>query len=654
MGGFKGVRGFVAAALAICAVAAIAPSTAAAVDGVECVSPPVLSLRDGVDWLVPVGVNWVQFDLTGETPTGGGAGAHVTGLVQVAAGDALSLTLLPGGPGGDGWWTFANVHSASTALAGGGAPELRVNGAVVAVAGGGGAPGSTLMDGGQVEVPGGAAGTPAPGLSGSGPAGGGGASAGAGGVAAPAPAAGSPGTDGVASVGGTGGSLITEPADLSFYALPGGGGGAGHFGGAGGASGVPGPSDAADLSSSGGGGGSSWLDPALVDLPMYQLANGAGLAASVVACDAADSAIPLPISLPDAVCRPPVIFGRVNATDQFVVPEGDNIAVFDAWGAAGGAVALVNGRLRPVQIGDPGAVFGNGGRATVARWVNGGDVFDVTVGGVGNLGGFNGGGFPRNREGYSTGGGGGTDIRPAGGNLASRVVAGGGAGGTGVTYPGGWTPQGAPIGEPSIVAGGAGGAVGADGTGTHPGLGATQVAPGVNGASEIPADDIAPGAGVGGAIIDYYAASEHAGGGGGGWYGGGSGGGVYTLNKVRGAGSGGGGSSFGLSSPDLPGPVYQDGVRADEGLVQIVTCRRDIAPITTTTSTTTTSTTTATTLSVTATTQVSGTSPPPPSTSGWQLPQTGEAHAGALVCAATITLSGAILLALRRRPARLR
>jgi hypothetical protein len=212
-------------------------------------------------WTVPAGVTRIFVDVAGAQggsagPNIGGKGGKVSGLLNVAPGDVLQITV--GGQsttnialygfGGNGG---SATNYGTSARAGGGlsaistaAPVTQTNALLIA-AGGGGTPNTSFAGGGGAG--GGLNGAGAPSTYGGTPTRGGGASQTAGGVAgsifdanSTAPTAGS------AINGGAGGSVPGGSAGWNG----GGGGGAGYFGGGGGAGG--------GNAQGSGGGGSSW------------------------------------------------------------------------------------------------------------------------------------------------------------------------------------------------------------------------------------------------------------------------------------------------------------------------------------------------------------------------------------------------------------
>ena len=231
------------------------------------------------------------------------------------------------------------------------------------------------------------------------------------------------------------------------------------------------------------------------------------------------------LGLPGTVSAATLTFEYTGAAQTWTVPAGANEVTFDLYGAQGAGA---------------GGVFagGLGGRATAIIPVTPGDVIQVTVGGWGSDGGFNGGGNARLFH-----GGGASDIRIGGTALADRVVVAGGGGGGGQQSDGGVSAAGGGGGGLEGLPGGSSGAPGGVGGG-----GGTQTAGGTAAGLATPGDF---GIGGSGDITD---AITGGGGGGGGWYGGGGGN----------VGGGGGGSGHGPA-----GTVFDAGVREGHGLVTV-------------------------------------------------------------------------------------
>lgn len=253
---------------------------------------------------------------------------------------------------------------------------------------------------------------------------------------------------------------------------------------------------------------------------------------------------------------------------SWTVPSGVSSATFTVDGAAG-------------FTGNSGAAAGGlGGQVSATLTsLSLGQVFTVSVGGVGSYGvgatgGVNGGG---NSEGG--GGGGGYSSVSLGSTL--ELLAGGGGGGGGV----GLTPGG------TFLGGGAGGAGGKSGTDGSPGVSYTDTAItlGGGGGGNAGGDAIKPGQGGAGGMLTITGTCSGAssgapgesgsadqggygfggGGGGGGGYAGGGGGGEGAsdscVNAEAGQGGGGGGSSYAA----VPGATFSTGVQSGDGLVTI-------------------------------------------------------------------------------------
>lgn len=209
-------------------------------------------------------------------------------------------------------------------------------------------------------------------------------------------------------------------------------------------------------------------------------------------------------------------FTYTGAAEPYAVPDGVDRVFFVAAGAAGGSSALLNG--------------GFGGVVSGVIDVSSTDELSVRVGQqpVAAVGGFNGGGNGGAGSAYAgLGGGGATDIRAGGQDLADRIVVAGGGGGAAAVVGGN---GGAPIGTDGASSGGStsGGGGSDDGGGSA----------GTSNEATTPAGGGSAGLGGNGAT----AATTLSGGGGGGGYFGGGGGGVDP--DTNGASSGGGGSSF--------------------------------------------------------------------------------------------------------------
>ena len=232
---------------------------------------------------------------------------------------------------------------------------------------------------------------------------------------------------------------------------------------------------------------------------------------------------------------PPFTFEYTARAQTWTVPPGVTQAMFDVYGASGGDLNF--------NIGPGGA----GGRATATLLVTPGDTITIVVGGAGGnvdacqdsppVGGFNGGGDGGNSVCDGAAGGGASDVRIGGTELADRVLVAGGGGGA--------STAGSPCGQHG--GGGGGGLSGADG---------------LCGGGEGGNQDGSRGSGIlgrGTAGGDGHPGFFLGGGGGGGGYYGGAGGANGDGSASFG---GGGGSGFGP-----PGTVFETGVREEDGVV---------------------------------------------------------------------------------------
>ena len=195
------------------------------------------------------GVGTLTCFVTGQ----GGPGSRTTATVAVTPG--VTLTVLVGSAGmlgqnggGGGFNGGGNGSGAGLGGGGGGASSVFAGATPLVIAGGGGGGGAGCVNvaGGNGGSGGGLIADPGVAAPQGGGGGGGGTqvAGGAGGAASPGGSTGTPGTPGVAHMGGTGGQM------------GGGGGGGGYFGGGGGGGGNP-----PDVGGSGGGGGSSFTAP---------------------------------------------------------------------------------------------------------------------------------------------------------------------------------------------------------------------------------------------------------------------------------------------------------------------------------------------------------------------------------------------------------
>jgi len=246
------------------------------------------------------------------------------------------------------------------------------------------------------------------------------------------------------------------------------------------------------------------------------------------------------------------VFDFTGAEQDFVLPACVTSVMIDTYGAQGGdASATLLGGLGGRATGTLAITPGT----TLAIFVGGAGITAPTVGSLaGFAGGWNGGGsvheftgWSSQAEGIAGTGGGASDVRVGGVELANRViVAGGGGGSTGVNL--------LCFNSPGGAAGGLEGSAGMNGNMAQcvGGGGGTQLAGGSS--SHTGAGYSAPGAlGVGG---DAYRDGVGSGGGGGGYWGGG--GGQYS-------GGGGGSSHVGT----LANASTVSGVRSGAGHVVI-------------------------------------------------------------------------------------
>jgi len=272
------------------------------------------------------------------------------------------------------------------------------------------------------------------------------------------------------------------------------------------------------------------------------LAKGVDIAADV---DAPYPTASFYVMAQGAVQETPVVtnsvtFDYTGSVQEFEVPDDVEEITITAYGAAGG---------------DSKGPGGGGGLVEGTFEVVPGSVLDVYVGGVGGFGTnvSNLGGWPNGGEGgdggasdAGGGGGGSSSVRLQGAGFdASLIVAAGGGGSSGDNGIGADPPGGGG----GFLSGANG--YGVDGTGASEG--ATQSAPGGNGAFGQGGDG-----GSGGA----FAAGGGAGGGG--WYGGGGG-----ASSPSGVGGCGGGGSGWVDSSELGDVYYEDGSRTGNGQVVI-------------------------------------------------------------------------------------
>ncbi|HEX5502791.1 MAG TPA: PxKF domain-containing protein, partial [Thermomicrobiales bacterium] len=253
-------------------------------------------------------------------------------------------------------------------------------------------------------------------------------------------------------------------------------------------------------------------------------------------------------------------FGYTGAAQTWTVPDGVTQVTLDVFGAQGGYES---------------AQGGNGGRATATVAVTPGETLTIVVGGVGHspfsggdaLGGFNGGGnggAPYNLPAafYGSGGGGASDVRIGGTDLAHRVIVAGGGGGAADEFGPSGTGSG---GAGGGLSGGTGGTSNTDcslSSSCAPSGGAGGNQDGTTGSGQL-------GQGSNGADNTSTLFNGVGAGGGGGGYFGGAGGSAGT--------GGGGGSGFGPA-----GTTFATGVPGGDGQVVVTFTPPDATPSTTT------------------------------------------------------------------------
>jgi uncharacterized repeat protein (TIGR01451 family) len=261
--------------------------------------------------------------------------------------------------------------------------------------------------------------------------------------------------------------------------------------------------------------------------------------ATVVAIALAAFSTPLVLaSMPSAEASPPPVCGATTCTvtfpftgaaDTWAVPAGVTQATFDVKGARGGGFDCC-----PIDFAP-----GKGGEASATLTVVPAAIFTVVVGGASPIvslcsdarpGGFNGGGSGGPTSMCGAGGGGASDIRLGGTDLAHRVLVAGGGGGSGS--------------QTASPGGAGGGLTGGNGGGANGGAGGDQT--GVAGSG-------VPGFGTAGDV--------KGGGGGGGYFGGAGGGGTNP-------GGGGGGSGFGPA-----GTTFTTGNQSGDGVITVTYAR---------------------------------------------------------------------------------
>ncbi len=230
------------------------------------------------------------------------------------------------------------------------------------------------------------------------------------------------------------------------------------------------------------------------------------------------------------------VFKYTGGKQSFKVPADVThvtITAYGAGGAPGGNFAS----------GDQ-ALGGKGGDVTATIPVTPGERLAIFVGGKGEHGGFNGGGSVPGRYRYGFGGGA-SDVRQGGDQIANRVVVAGGGGGAGGTGAASARGLGGAGGAGGGRRGGSGGAgegtlTGGGGTGGKQHIGGNG---GAGGASSCGGSDGTLGVGGEGGGSPSVCGTLGGGGGGGYFGGGGGGGGGFASSSNWGAGGGGGGGS---------------------------------------------------------------------------------------------------------------
>lgn len=241
------------------------------------------------------------------------------------------------------------------------------------------------------------------------------------------------------------------------------------------------------------------------------------------------------ISLPFSIkAQTTLTYSYTGAMESFTVPACVSSLTLDVMGSKGGDCIYNQAGTKPDDLG------GLGGRVVAVYPVTPGQVLNIFVGGISYNGGGTGAGSIAQAH-----GGGASDIRIGGINLADRIIVAGGGGGGGNNC--------SANAEPGGDGGGLTGATGwqcGNQTGTAVGQGGTQTAGGAPGTSPATAGALGIGGNAGGA-------GTASGGGGGGYYGGGG----------AAFGGGGGGSSYtGASATSV---VHTPGFRNGTGLVTI-------------------------------------------------------------------------------------
>jgi len=493
-----------------------------------------------VNWNVPAGVTSIDIEAWGAQGgasggNAGGLGARMKGTFAVTPGQALKV--LVGGQGGAG----------TQGGGGGGSFVTTSANAAMCIAGGGGGGHYDVYSSGSGQSAGTVNTTGQNGMSGNSGAqcGAGGAGPNGGGVCA---------TNGVNT--GAGGGGLTSNGSQNGTATGGrsftNGGAGGSGAGSGGAGGFGGGGGGDWLSWTGGGGGGGYGGGGGGNY--YGVGGGGGsfnggsnqsnssgvragngqvvISWSVSGCSSA-TRVPVTVTVnPCAYTPGSQTFNYTGGAQTWTVPCGVSSVTVDAYGAQGG---------------DNAALGGRGGRLQASVPVSPGQTLNIYVGGAGtscNTGGYNGGGATSCTYTQSRVGGGASDVRIGGTDLANRAVVAAGGGGAGYNWGS----------SPCDNGGNAGGLIGSANppcvTGCSGG-GGSQTFGGAAGTYSGWSSGVAGSVGQGGS----GGAGTGGGGGGGGYFGGG--GGSWC--------GGGGGSSYSSGTILTNSP----GVRTGNGQVTI-------------------------------------------------------------------------------------
>jgi hypothetical protein len=296
--------------------------------------------------------------------------------------------------------------------------------------------------------------------------------------------------------------------------------------------------------------------------------SGGVIAALLAGCGGAQSAADVAPFGQRGTFASKQTFAYTGSEQKFKVPAGVTQITVTVDGASGGPGY-------DYGYGSYASAGGLGSRVRATISVTPRETLAIFVGGSGSNGGFNGGAPGSNYGGY---GGGASDVRQEGDQLANRVIVGGGGGGGGeagacITTSCGYSPggdggiggkrRGGLGGDARGSFGGSGGSGGRQAAGGRGGAGGAIICGGSNG--EL---------GIGGAAGGKLSSCGDLGGGGAGGYyggGGGGGGGVYGSSPSEYAaagGGGGGGSSFAEKSA---GNVYMHpGKHSGDGEIVIL------------------------------------------------------------------------------------